>query len=60
MLQRKFNNNLNAKDAFEYSLSLDPGNEFAINQLSIVERSMGNYEKGLDLIYQLTGKISLK
>ena len=60
MLQRKFNNNIDAKAAFEYSLSIDPENDFARRQLSIIERILGNYEKGLEILYELTGKISFK
>lgn len=60
MLQRKFNDNVNAKKAFEYTLSIDKNNDFAIRQLSIIERILGNYKVGLELLYKLTGKISLK
>jgi tetratricopeptide (TPR) repeat protein len=60
MLHRKLNNNIDAKSAYEYTLSIDPNNEFALRELSIIERLLGNYESGLKYLYHLEGKVTLK
>ena len=45
-------------EAFEYSLSIDSNNEFAKEKISEILCLSGDFHKGLNMFYEINGKIT--